>query len=171
MNFFHKKHHLIKEGRHYESWHGFGFTFGSELRAFGKFEDSCLYSFGDADDSDINKLFGFSEGINPHKNSARIGWRPNGDGKIDLIPYVYVDGKRDFFAETQVLTSVYPGDVWSAVIKSYGDRYTLSASNGTEGSGYTLPKSKKSWIKIYQYPYFGGNRPAPHDVRLELTFY
>ena len=37
------------------------------------FTESCRYNVG-KDQSDINKLFGFSVGMH-HKNSVRVGWR------------------------------------------------------------------------------------------------
>ena len=37
------------------------------------FTESCRYNVG-KDQSDINKLFGFSIGMH-HKNSVRVGWR------------------------------------------------------------------------------------------------
>jgi hypothetical protein len=44
---------------------------------------------------DINKLWGFSEGINNQYNSARIGWSWNNDA-LRLYGYVYAKGVRHY---------------------------------------------------------------------------
>lgn len=59
-----------------------------------KFDSSAMYSCTDpANQNDINKLVGFTEGSDNHKNSARIGWSWNNNA-LQLYAYAYVDGER-----------------------------------------------------------------------------
>lgn len=58
------------------------------------FSESCFYKFNDADQYDVNKLFGFSIGQH-HNNSFRFGWRPNSDlSKMEIVGYEYLNKLR-----------------------------------------------------------------------------
>lgn len=58
------------------------------------FDSSAIYVTKDVrNQSDINKLYGFTEGIDPHDNSARIGWSFN-NNSLRLYGYAYNDKMR-----------------------------------------------------------------------------
>lgn len=90
---------VIKKSRHYSLsnfWLRLFPSFGFKTKSYQfQLDESCWYAFSDADDYDINKLFGYSYGMH-HVNSTRIGWRPNFDKKdtFDLFIYNYNDKIR-----------------------------------------------------------------------------
>ena len=155
--------HTIKKGRHY-GWHFFKifFTKNSILKYDVTFTPSCLYSFGDVDDFDVNKLFGRSFGMH-HQDSVRFGWRPD-KNKIAIFSYTYTNGKRD-------MNQLFTCDI--------GKKYTMSMDckenlaileivyNQSKIRYAVDVLSKKKWgYKLY--PYFGGNKTAPQDVNIYL---
>ena len=156
--------YFIKKGRHF-CWHWFKFFFKKEcvLKHDITFTESCLYKFGDVDDFDINKLFGRSFGMH-HKNSVRFGWRTEKD-KILISSYVYINGIREY---NDICTCdinkkyTFTIDCRDTLIlleisaEPYKTRYGIKMENHTN-FGYKL------------YPYFGGNKKAPHDIMIEFT--
>ena len=62
------------------------------------FHDNCLYDLNSEDQADINKLFGITS-LFIHKNSARFGWRAEGD-KIRIFAYYYRNGIRGWKEKT-----------------------------------------------------------------------
>lgn len=103
---------------------------------------------------------GFSDnGVLHHQNSARVGWRWKKE-KIELFAYCYAEGARSFVK----LGDVAIGDTARLMIRlspvGYEFQYkgvSTIMSRGVTGSsinGYML------------YPYFGGDEPAPHTMKL-----
>jgi hypothetical protein len=136
------------------------------ITKYFKFTESALYHFGDQDQHDVNKLFGFSFGLH-HKNSVRFGWRPNNDlTKIEIVGYEYVN---------KIRVPTIP--IWDVEIDKWY-QYELRYISGvfgkieyfiTDGNDYrgtihpiTLPKDFYLGYKLYLY--FGGNKKAPHDI-------
>jgi hypothetical protein len=120
-----------------------------------------LYHFGDVDDLDINKLFGRSFGLH-HKNSVRFGWRIDGN-KIAIYSYSYVNGQRisNMITKCSVekeykftMTTKDKLTILEVDCDSYKIRYGVET--GGSNFGYKL------------YPYFGGNKTAPHDLTIYL---
>jgi hypothetical protein len=166
------KEYVIEEGKHYAN--------GTMLKVsliwkkvskvnetkYVTFDYSALYDLGDNDQHDINKLYGFSDcGNRHHKNSARIGWRPTKDiDKVQLVAYVYNNGKR--------LTAKHLADV--DIFKRTKTQITLDRNNYYFKVGnnptVSMPRgcNKKRVTGYRLYPYFGGNKTAPHEVRIDL---
>lgn len=154
----------IKKGRHF-CWHWFKFFFKKEciLTHDVKFTSSCLYKFGDVDDFDINKLFGRSFGMH-HKNSVRFGWRPEKD-KILISSYVYINGIREF-------NDVCICDIdktYTFTIDCKDKLVLLEISTDTYKTKYGIKLEKSCNFGYKLYPYFGGNKTAPHDICIQIT--
>ncbi|MGZ8510531.1 MAG: hypothetical protein ACXWWA_09155 [Chitinophagaceae bacterium] len=152
--------YLIRKGQHYSDKRPLKTVSTVEMKFYAKFDQSGIYqTVNPANQYDINKLWGFSEGFNNQYNSARVGWGYS-DGAIRLYGYVYSKGIR----HSKEITSVTPGQEIYCSIKVSGSNYIFSAN----GTSVTLPRgttaSKASGFQ--QYPYFGGDEVAPHNVSI-----
>jgi len=152
--------YLIRRGQHYSDLRPFKTVSLTEMRFFAKFDQSAIYqTVNPENQNDINKLWGFSEGFNNQYNSARIGWGYS-NGAIRLYGYVYRRGVRYY----QEITTVSPGQDISCSIRVSGSNYILTAN----GISVTLPRgttnAKASGLQ--QYPYFGGDEVAPHNITI-----
>ena len=152
----------IREGNHY-SLHFPKLWFGKRNHKVRFFLDrSCWYSFNGEDAKDVNKLWGVSFGKH-HTNSYRLGWRASGVaiGVFELLYYAYDDGVRVF----RVIGS-FNANEWvdievevaggCAVAIFNDERYVYIYDNPVPEFGY------------YLFPYFGGNRTAPRDMKIYL---
>jgi len=130
------------------------------------FDDSCVYQLTKEDQSDINKLFGFSLGLH-HKNSARFGWCWL-DNQLRIYAYWYDNGVRKSkeiqsisIKRKYLLTIENLDNKWKfSVIDFYGDglqEIEVEKSKTKINFGYTL------------WPYFGGNQVAPQDITIDLV--
>ena len=109
---------------------------------------------------DINKLYGFSDcDSNHHVNSARFGWRWNGQA-IEIHAYCYVNSKRI----SAVLGTVKINEPAKMSIAIVTGKYMFDL----KGEVHTMPRGcPGNFARGYQlYPYFGGDETAPHDVRI-----
>lgn len=158
----------IKEGEHYSKPWRLGLLFGKhEVKAEFVPNVSWLYSFDDEDDYDINKIFGLSRGDH-RKNSARLGWNPSPDGKqIEFWCYVRTNGKMH--VPLTPLGIVNPRTIVNASITDYGDSYIFSIQTRKfKRTQQVRVDGKRSWFRYRLWPYFGGNKPAPHEVKVPL---
>ena len=123
------------------------------------FDKSCIYNLNSPDQLDINKLFGFSNGFNHHKYSARFGWNSEND-KINIFSYVYDNGKR----KSNPISTIECGKYYKMAIVDDNTNWIFSIDNY-----FTMvPKSEKFKIGYKLWPYFGGNITSPHDMSIEL---
>jgi len=148
----------IRRGQHYSDLRPFKSVSVTEMRFFAKFDQSAIYQTVSPDNQyDINKLWGFSEGLNNQYNSARIGWGYS-NGAIRLYGYVYSRGARYY----QEITTALPGQELNCSIRISGSTYICSVN----GVSVSLPRgatgSRASGLQ--QYPYFGGDEVAPQDI-------
>lgn len=171
--------HLIKKGHHHS-----GLFYSGILPCFPritksiyngfkfKFDKSCLFEVKDADDYDINKLFGFSFGWH-HKNSIRLGWRPSAlnEKKIQLFAYWYNHSIRSSGFICEIDADV----IYRANINCYFQNNTIRISivqeNNTHLIGsFAIQKFDFPKIRLgyYLFPYFGGNKEAPHDMKIHI---
>lgn len=155
------KRYVIKKNEHYSQSNGLKNVSFPALHFKARFDSSSIYKTKNPENQyDINKLYGVSDcGDNHQVNSARYGWRWNGEA-IEIFAYCYVNSIR----ETQLLGTVSIGEELSLGITTDKHQYDflfrekhfrLKRSCSGEGlSGYQL------------YPYFGGDETAPHEVRV-----
>lgn len=127
------------------------------------FDSSCIYTTVDPNNqADINKLYGFADNNSLHQaNSARFGWNWM-NGQMYLHAYCYVNTVRMYKElgtvalnkEVECALDVLPGKY---IFTVNGKRDTMMReSMDTVAVGYKL------------LPYFGGDEPAPHDIRIQI---
>lgn len=133
-----------------------------EMRFTVRFDSSAIYqSVLGENQWDINKLYGFSDNnTDHHRFSARFGWNWR-EGALRLHAYVYNNG----VVESRELATVAIGAETVCSIRVTGGAYLFSIDGKVVAA---LPRQSTSERgKGYQlYPYFGGDEPAPHDIRI-----
>jgi len=160
------KIYTIKKNNHSSGFH-LGLTFKNSIKFSARFLDGCLYKIDDNDKYDINKLFGFSTSYFHHKNSARLGWRCNDENSIDLFAYVYVNSKR---VDGHIyICTVELHDEFECEIIDTESSFVFKVKTEFEDHFHLINIEKKwDWFLFhyYLYPYFGGNKTAPHDMKM-----
>ena len=134
-----------------------------------KFTDNCRYDLGNEDQFDTNKLCGIGYLPGHHHESARFGWRYWPErGWVELSAYCYVKGQRmikniafceigkEYRIRLQVLATSYYFDIYEP--------------DQVKAAGITTIEHFHS--KKFKYRlgvFFGGNRPAPKEIKIELS--
>lgn len=151
--------YTIRTGKQYCDENTFTSTSYSELKFVAKFDSSAIYSTINADNqSDINKLYGFSDNNSTHQQfSARFGWRWS-DNKLRLFGYVYNNGVRD----SKELGTVAIGAENSCSIKINPKSYVFTLNGVVDSLPRASTTAKATGYKLY--PYFGGDETAPHNI-------
>jgi hypothetical protein len=148
------------------------------------FDDSAEYDFDSVDQLDINKLVGVS--VWSHlANSFRFGWRWSAaKAAVEVLPFVTIRGVDNRLTSAPLAT-VRPGEVLNLRVEICRSSATLSASavdrqpvvatiagqHGPRNQGLAVFVYPRKWgplVGYHLHPYFGGNRTAPHDVRLRI---
>jgi hypothetical protein len=163
------KEYVIKKGKHYPEGLHMGLTFKKSIKFKAKFDESCLYDLHSVDNHDINKLFGFSTTWHHHKQSARIGWRCLDGKTIEVLTYTYNDSERDIESDV-VLGVVKPNEVFTCEIIDYETNYQYSFHDSQYNYNNIQIEKQSDWFFFHYilYPYFGGNRNAPHDMKIYI---
>lgn len=164
--------YTIKKGRHNSNilninrlWLGFG---AYRLDFSFQFLNNPTYRFGNEDDMDINKLFGLSFGLDHHKNSFRLGWRPVNDDQVSLHLYWYNKGKRcDEFMYIINYNTLVNGGMIIDRDRSLITTFLHVKGNVISEETYFNFKGVSPW-SLRLFPYFGGNKTAPHDIYMSL---
>jgi len=134
-----------------------------------KFDKSSIYQFHTEDQYDINKLFGLSYGMH-HTNSVRFGWRSLGtySSKIEILAYCYVDGKRIVEGSNNLYIAMIDLNKFYTFRINVGENcYKLSIFDNMFNVGSVeIPHNYLPFWGYHLYPYFGGNRNAPHDINI-----
>lgn len=132
------------------------------IRLSAMFCDGCDYDNDIVGDS-INKLYGVSYGFDHHYRSVRIGWRSNYNLKvIELFIYAYINGKRYI----KYLTSVNQYDEFYITMFHGGGKCIIEFKDSESRRVTDSVKIDKGWINWKLFPYFGGKKPAPHNVKI-----
>lgn len=157
----------IKNGSHYSNqfWYKLlnFFNFKSNLTYEVIFNVTSIYKFPNVDQQDINKLFGYSNGMH-HNNSSRFGWNYDGQDLI-LWAYYYNSGQLKYKQLTKI---------------EFGETYQLSIYNENSACNFIVRKNNKLAVTLivdsnsnsigYKlWPYFGGNNVDPHDITIEMS--
>lgn len=157
------KNYRILKGNHYCDFSVFKAIGLTEQNFKVKFDSTAVYKTLTEDNQfDINKLFGFTEGLDPHKNSARIGWSYNNDS-LRFYGYVY----NNSVLATQEITTCAIGKVFNCSIKIDKKNYIFSVGE----KSITLERGVSTDLaEGYQlYPYFGGDETAPHTINIFIS--
>lgn len=120
----------------------------------------------DADDMDVNKLFGIGYFWNK-KESARFGCNYNNQTKkIDTFAYYHVNGQRDFTLVAEVLIGIE----YLMTLNIHDMSYAFSVVNpeGNTLGNVMIPKTHKKKWSYKLGAFFGGTQVAPHDITTEI---
>ena len=164
---------IIPRGDHYSSGLFFESISSDRLDFCFEFDQSAVYNLGEdnANQADINKLFGFAEGspLNIHQNSARFGWRWY-NNELQILAYSYTGGTR----KSILIGTADIGFVYSGSIRSTETAYIFNWNGnlpaGAADSVFTINKDVPyiNSVKYLSYPYFGGDQTAPHEIRIKI---
>lgn len=135
-----------------------------------RFTESCRYDLHGPDQLDTNKLCGIGYLPGHHHESARFGWRYNaGTDQIELLAYCYVKGNRTI----KHIAFCEIGKTYQLDLKCLYYLYYFACCeviNGALISG-AWADVENAHNKKLGYPlgvFFGGNQPAPHDIKIQL---
>lgn len=128
-------------------------------------DNSWRYYFHSVDQIDINKLWGIGFGNvlfdGPHTNSIRLGWNynPNNDS-INWWYYYYENSIRNY----DYLTTSFINEDIEFPFQLKDESFLI----GNKEIPYIYPQDRTGY---YLFPYFGGNRTAPHMIinKLEVN--
>ena len=163
--------YTIQEGAHECDQRSIKAVSGTTMNFTVKFDETAIYPAVITDYNhayDVNKLYGFSEGLNNQYNSARIGWRWL-NGELQLLAYVYVKGVllRDPISyDPPLIKSVAIGSEINCSIAVSGDRYIFTVDGTVVKTARGTTTTKYSGYQ--QYPYFGGTLTAPHLINIYI---
>ncbi|HTN47099.1 MAG TPA: hypothetical protein VL098_12180 [Flavipsychrobacter sp.] len=135
----------------------------SSLKFKAIFDSSCIYTTVDpVNQEDINKLYGFSDcNTLHHANSARFGWNWM-NGKMHIHAYYYADSVREF----KELGTVALNKEIICSIELLPEKYVFTLNGKKDTVQRHCSDTVASGIKLL--PYFGGDEPAPKDVRIKI---
>jgi hypothetical protein len=116
-------------------------------------------------------LFGLSYGYH-HRNSARFGWRSTLDGKIEILAYVYRNGKRvNEWEEDIYIETIEPNKDYIFELSVIDGNYTFLIKSGDSKKllGVSIVEAGRLFpLGYYLNPYFGGDETAPQKMYLTL---
>ncbi len=157
------KTYTIRAGQHYCEGNNYRNISTPAQKFTVRFDSSAIYLTADPQNqSDINKLFGFSDNnAAHHQYSARFGWRWSNHA-LRLFAYVYNDG----VVSSQEITTVSLNTDIHCTIKVSGNKYVFMVND----SIFEMPRKAETDKAVgYQlYPYFGGDETAPHDITIRI---
>jgi hypothetical protein len=165
------KKYTIQAGAHYCDQNTLSRVSGTSMVFVAKFDSTAIYPAVITDYNhayDVNKLWGFSEGLNNQYNSARIGWRWLND-ELQLFAYVYVNGTllRDPISyDPPYIKTVQIGSEINCSIAISGASYIFTVDGVVVKTARGTTSSKYSGYQ--QYPYFGGSLAAPHLITIYI---
>ncbi len=154
--------YTILKGQHFSDKSIFK-NFSNDKMTFKvKFDSSAIYQTVDPDNQyDVNKLYGFSEGNDHHKNSARVGWAWNRNA-LRLYAYVYGNGVR----KIKEITTVAIGLEIDCAISISESEYSFTINKIIVAVDRSI--GGPAITGYYLYPYFGGDETAPHDTFIDI---
>lgn len=157
----------IKKGKHYSNnlIHKIllPFNYKNKVSYYVTFDESCIYKDETNDRFDVNKLFGFSIGFH-HKNSHRFGWNCL-DGKIHIYSYSYINGERII----NEICTVNTNKEYKFIIHINGSKCLFTIIDEHHNLYQRIISIPiKSIFGYSLWPYFGGNKTAPHKMTIEL---
>lgn len=165
--------YIIHKGWHYsmplqliKKLLGIRYTTKRAMSAVVRFNSNCQYEIG-KDQSDINKLFGFSLGMH-HKNSIRVGWRWF-CGELQLCSYIYENGVR---LKEKVFYRCEFGYVYNVMVKLQivdNEYFACFFVDGVPMYSHKIATKVKKYVSYPLSLYFGGNCKATHDMIIDMN--
>lgn len=158
--------YLIKKGSNYCEKNSYPLTEYSVLKFKAILDSSCIYTTVlPSNQEDINKLYGFGDCSSFHQvNSARFGWNWYNNA-MRIHAYCYADSVRAYIE----LGTVGIGEEFDCKLTVLPAKYIfeLNGKADTMLRGCTEPTA----VGYKLFPYFGGDEPAPQDIRVKIKEY
>lgn len=157
------KTYILRKGNNYCDNNDYALTQYTFLHFRAILDSSCIYATVDpTNQADINKLFGFADCASHHQtNSARFGWNWE-NGAMHIHAYCYAGTVRSY----KELGTVVLNKAFDCKLYVLPDKYVFEL-NGKKDT-MTRGCTDNAAIGYKLLPYFGGNEPAPHDVRVKI---
>jgi len=116
----------------------------------------------------ISKICGFSDGVNHHNSSARLGWICI-DSTIWVCAYCYADGvsPQDDTSLKKMIKIVHPGQTVNFVIERVNDEYVFTI----DGIIWKCKAGKDKWFGWFLKPYVGGTYTNDKVTLIEQYLY
>tara|TARA_B100000963_G_scaffold59574_1_gene47573 strand:+ start:971 stop:1513 length:543 start_codon:yes stop_codon:yes gene_type:complete len=126
------------------------------------FDSSAIYTTQDsANQYDINKLIGWSDcGENHMDYSIRFGWRWLNDS-LEIHWFRHQHGQFEF----NKIKSINLNKSYTYYMSLEKTKYRLCIDETCIDLDRTCSLEYK---KYKLYPYFGGQEPAPHDIKIKI---
>lgn len=155
--------YLILRGNNYCEQNSYPIYQQSSLKFKAIFDSSCIYTNADpSNQADINKLYGFSDCQTlHHANSARFGWNWM-NGKLHIHAYCYIDSVRQY----KELGIVDLNKEIDCSIDLLPGKYVFTLNGKKDTMERHCSDTAAYGVKLF--PYFGGDEPAPQDVRIRI---
>ena len=154
---------VIRAGNHYADQRQMESLQSNSLFFKARFDSTAIYDFESAYWQDSkNKLLGFSDCNSLHHvNSARYAWQWN-NNQLEIYAYCYVQGVRN----EAFLGTVAIGETATYLLEINPHAYVFTFKD----KRLEIERKSDCNVGVYQmlWPYFGGQIPAPHDVRIYL---
>lgn len=157
---------IIKKGRRrsWPPWLGLFFK-PQAIQRFVVFLDPSYWIEGE-DMADTNKLFGIGYFWSHHTESARVGWRWDHEKKrVVLSAYCYIGKERKI--EELATLAIDQGAHISIYITALYYHFSVMSNGDKIGEAWVTHNHRKKWGYLLG-PYFGGNKPAPKEIRIQL---
>ena len=157
------KTYFIKQGNNYCDNNDYALTQYTFMHFRAILDSSCIYTTVDpGNQADINKLFGFADCASHHQtNSARFGWNWE-NGAMHIHAYCYAATVRSY----KELGTVTLGKAFDCKLYVLPDKYIFELEGKKDTMTRGCPDNTAIGYKLL--PYFGGDEPAPHDVRVKI---
>lgn len=156
----------IKEGKHRATPIRLGLYLNKSRIAYKVvFDKTAKYEIVGEDQFDISKLFGIGYFPNHHKESARFGWRYNGDiNRIEIFAYCYINGERI----TSLITTLFLDRIYPLILEITEDSYRFTVIRDSVHYTTQVSRGSKKRLGYKLSPYFGGNQPAQKTIKIEM---
>jgi hypothetical protein len=157
------KTYTIDSSSHFSNKNDFVPFNSDSLHFVAVFDHSAIYASKQASNqSDINKLYGFSDcSTIHHENSARFGWNWH-NNSLRIYAYVYKDGIRTSKEMTSL--SLEKENEFKILKKDGKYIFTVNQAHHT-----VIPAGCHTQVQGYRlYPFFGGDEKAPHQVTIRI---
>jgi hypothetical protein len=152
----------ILKGTHYCTESTIKLFNGNHINFKVKFTSAAIYKTMEPENQgDVNKLYGFSEGIDNHLNSARIGWNWQNNA-LHLYAYTYAEGIRN----CKEISTIAIGEAIPCSIAISANKYLFTV--GEKKAELPRALNTATVAGYWQYPYFGGDEVAPHNICIEI---
>jgi hypothetical protein len=146
--------YTIKKGKHRSTWFP-KITFKKSINFSFKFLTKISES------EYTNKIYGLIDGIFPHKNSIRLGFRRE-KGKLLACAIVYNNGIRTI----KVLREINEDYTYICSIYKHVECYIITI----DFERFVFPRTSKFNLFSFKlFPYWGGVETAKETIKIEIN--